>query len=117
MDVTAMDIPSVISCFFHASVSNDKELLSRCFAKDAVVYDEGSEFHGREEISGHIIGAVAAFQVKKEIDRMVSKGNEIIVTAILSGNFEGSPCALDYHFTLEEDLIVQLKIIFADEVK
>jgi ketosteroid isomerase-like protein len=117
MDVMAMDIPSAIGCFFRASVSDDKELLARCFTEDAVVYDEGSEFHGHKEISDHIISTNATFQVKKRVERAVSKGDEIIVTAILSGNFEGSPCALDFHFTLEGDLITQLKIVFADEVE
>jgi ketosteroid isomerase-like protein len=118
MDVKAMDIPSVINNFFRASDSNDKDLLSRCFAEDAVLYDVGDEFRGHREIADHIIEANITFQAKENrIDRTVSKGDEIIVAATLYGNFEGSPCPLDHHFILEENLITQLKIVLADEVK
>jgi hypothetical protein len=117
MEIVAKDIPAVISQFFHASVSYDKELLSCCFAEDAVVYDEGREFHGRKEIKDHIVGTNRDLQVQKKIERVVSKNNEITVTAVLSGKFEGSPCALDYHFVLDGHLITRLKIIFAGEAE
>lgn len=109
------DIQETIKQFFHLAFDNDKESLSRCFTEHAVAYDEGKKYHGCSEIANHIINANNEFQVTREIAKVVCKDNESIVTAIISGSFDGSPAALDFHFILENGLIDRLEILVAKE--
>ena len=46
-----------------------------------------------------------------EIINCIEKSGETVVTAIISGDFDGSPVPLDFHFTLNEDKIKLLNII------
>lgn len=103
-----------IANFYHASEIYDEELLSSCFAEDAILVDEGEDYRGSGTISGHIMKANRDANVKTEITNCVERNGEIIVTATISGNFEGSPIPLDFHFTLNQEKIKKLYIEVAD---
>ncbi|CUW15110.1 hypothetical protein C122C_0139 [Leuconostoc gelidum subsp. gasicomitatum] len=53
--------------------------------------------------------------VKTDITNAIEKNSEMVITATLSGNFDGSPVALDYYFTMKDQKIVMLKIILAGD--
>lgn len=104
-----------LSTFFHASsIAYDGLLLEDCFAPDAVLQDEGMEFHGPEAISGHILKANRDAGVSMEITNLTERDGETIVTALLTGQFEGSPLPLDFHFTLEGEKIKTLNITLTE---
>jgi ketosteroid isomerase-like protein len=111
----AIPLPQPIAAFYHASDVYDDALLAGCFAADAVLVDEGKEYHGPEAVSGHILEANRDAKVMTEITDCVEKNGEKVVTATLSGSFEGSPIPLDFHFNLENGKIKALNIVLAGE--
>ncbi len=111
----AIQLPQPIAAYYHASDVYDNDLLANCFAEDAMLVDEGEEYHGPEAVSRHILGANRDATVMTEITNCVKKGSETIVTATISGNFDGSPIPLDFHFTLNNGKIKTLDIVVAGE--
>ncbi len=111
----AVPLPVPIATYYHASDVYDGALLASCFAEDALLYDEGNEYHGPEAISGHILKANRDAKVITEITNCVEKNGDTVVTATLSGNFEGSPIPLDFFFKLENRKIKALNIVLAGE--
>ncbi|MCH3965439.1 MAG: nuclear transport factor 2 family protein [Clostridium sp.] len=111
----SIPLPQPIAAFYHASDVYDDTLLAGCFAADVVLVDEAKEYHGPEAVSGHILEANKGAQVMTEITGCVEKNGETVVTATLSGSFEGSPIPLDFHFALESGKIKALNIVLAGE--
>ena len=52
---------------------------------------------------------------KTEITGVTEKDGGTVVTATVSGNFEGSPASLDYHFTLKDQKIAALRITYSGQ--
>lgn len=109
-----LELPESIASFFQASVEYDEELLTECFAKDAILQDEGMEYRGPSEISRHIIKANRDAAVTKELIGFKEKDGLPVVTAMLSGDFEGSPLPLDFHFVLSGEKIKSLDITLSE---
>jgi hypothetical protein len=110
-----LQLPKEIETYFQASNTYDSNLLSSCFTEDAILYDEGSVYHGSTAIGAFIVKANRDLLAKNEITNVVVKEKETVVTATTSGNFEGSPVALDFHFTMKDQKIDTLKIDLAGE--
>lgn len=111
----AIPLPQTIAAYYHASDVYDGDLLAACFAADAVLVDEGNEYYGPEAVSGHILEANRDAKVMTEITNCVEKNGKTVVTATISGNFDGSPVPLDFHFTLSNGKIKTLNIVVAGE--
>lgn len=111
----AVPLPQPIAAFYHASDVYDGELLAGCFAPNAVLHDEGMDFQGPAAISEHILTANRDANVHMEITNLTERDGETIVTATLTGAFEGSPLPLDFHFSLENEKIKALNIVLAGE--
>ncbi len=109
----AIPLPQPIAAYYHASDVYDGDLLAGCFAGDIILIDEGEEYHGPEAVSGHILEANRTAKVMTEIIDCVEKNGKTVVTAIISGSFDGSPIALDFHFTLNDGKIKNLNITVA----
>lgn len=110
-----LPLPSVIAAYYRASDAYDSVLLAGCFAEDAVLHDEGMEYRGPAAISEHIMKANREAKVNKEITGCAERNSETVVTAMLSGEFDGSPLPLDFHFTLDGEKIKALNITLAGE--
>ena len=108
-------LPQAIATFYHATDIYDNDMLASCFAEDALLMDEGEEYHGPKEVSRHILEANRAADVTTEITNCVEKDSETIVTATISGNFVGSPIPLDFHFTFNSGKIKTLNIEVSGE--
>lgn len=111
----AIPLPQPIAAFYHASDIYDGALLADCFAPDAVLYDEGMELQGPAAISEHVLKANKEAQVHMEITNSANQNGDIVVTATLTGTFEGSPLPLDFHFNLDGGKIKALNITLAGE--
>ncbi|SHO44728.1 nuclear transport factor 2 family protein [Anaerocolumna xylanovorans] len=111
----AVPLPSSVAAFYHASDVYDGTLLAGCFSEDAVLQDEGMEFREPEVISEHILKANRDAKVTMDITNCSERDNEAIVTATLTGEFEGSPLPLDFHFTLDNEKIKVLNITLTGE--
>lgn len=106
----AIPLPQPVAAYFHASDVYDDGLLAACFAEDAMLVDEGEEYHGSMAVSEHILEANRVAKVMTYITNCVEKNGETVVTATISGNFEGSPIPLDFHFTHNNGKIKTLNI-------
>lgn len=111
----AIPLPETIATFFHAQDVYDDDLLASCFADNAILLDEGQEYYGPENVSGHILEANRNAKVRTEISNCVELSDKtIIVTATISGDFVGSPIPLDFNFTINNGKIKTLNIEVAD---
>ncbi len=98
-----------IEAYFRGANTHDRSLLNECFAEDAVVQDEGQVYRGIGAILewveethkeyNHVMEVIAAYEVS----------GQTIVTALVTGNFEGSPANLDFHFTVVNEKITALQ--------
>jgi ketosteroid isomerase-like protein len=103
-------LPRPIVDYLVAERSKDAAAQSKCFTDDAVVNDEGRDYHGRDEIRAWKEEARAKYQYDLEpLDASIN-GDIVTVVARLKGNFPGSPVDVDHTFTLENDKIASLVI-------
>lgn len=107
-----MNLPNVISELVKAQDQFNSLAYANCFSETAIVSDEGKTYNGRAEIQQWIQKANEEFKtVMKPLEYSVT---EEILKAEVSGNFDGSPVALTYHFELTNGLIQSLKITDRD---
>ncbi|WP_216857236.1 nuclear transport factor 2 family protein [Paenibacillus tritici] len=107
----AIPLPLPIAAYYHAADIFDGDLLANCFAEDAILVDNGEEFHDPEVISKFIMKANRDAAGRTEITNCAEKNDETVVTATISGNFKGSPIPLDFRFTLNNGKIKALNIV------
>jgi hypothetical protein len=113
----SIELPEPVRHYFEASNVHDIDRMIAPFADDARVKDEGADIVGREAIRGWMeettrkYGAIAKPEhVKSEADADAPDVKISKVTALVSGNFPGSPIRLTYHFTIDRNRIVHLEI-------
>lgn len=98
-----------IETYFRGANTLDGSLLNQCFAEDAVVQDEEQEYRGVAAILewveethkkyNHTMEVIAAYEVAEQTE----------VTALVTGDFDGSPANLDFHFTVVNEKITFLQ--------
>ncbi|BCJ98953.1 nuclear transport factor 2 family protein [Anaerocolumna chitinilytica] len=114
-DSKVISLPQPIAAYYHASDTYDAALLAACFAENAILVDEGEEYHGAKAVSEYILKANKDANVMTDITNCAEKNGMTVVTATISGDFDGSPVPLDFYFTLANDKIKTLSIILAGE--
>jgi hypothetical protein len=105
-----MNLPKVVADLVKAQDNFDSVAYANCFSETAVVFDEGHTHTGRKEIEKWIADANAQFKTFMKPVSFEEKATESVLKAEISGNFDGSPVVLAYHFELNEELIHSLKI-------
>lgn len=106
----AVKLSGIIGEFLKAKNANDGTAFAACFADDAVVQDEGREIHGPAAIKKWLEQSTAEYQDTVTPQGLVERGDAAILTALVSGNFDGSPVSLDFHFSFKEGKIAKLSI-------
>jgi len=102
---------SVITRYFAADARRDIDAIVALFSDDAVVVDEGQTYHGREAIRGWREGAASVYQYTTQVDDTKHfDAASYLVTGRLTGNFPGGTAALQWRFTVQNDLISRLEI-------
>jgi len=101
--------PTIIA-YVEASNTRDSQALSRCFAPNAVVRDEGQTYEGADGVSRWIAHSLAAFVFSIEPIAVARHEDETVVTGRLTGTFPGSPVDLRFIFRLDGDKIASLEI-------
>lgn len=105
-----MNYPNVIAELIEAQNQFDSNKYADCFAEAAVVVDEEQTYKGKNEIRNWINEANEKYKVVMEPIAYKSTQTTGVLTAKISGTFEGSPILLDYHFEITEDRINHLEI-------
>jgi hypothetical protein len=104
-----LDLPEPITAYFAAD-RLDGEAVARCFARDAVVKDEGRIHSGRSSIKQWKAATSAKFTYACEPFALEQQDGMMVVTCRLTGNFPGSPTDLRFFFRLERGSITSLEI-------
>lgn len=103
-------LPDPIAAYYAAEQANDAEALSRCFAREAIVRDEGATRHGRAEIAAWMAEAKHRYQHRTEILSATAEGDTVTVAVRISGRFPNSPAHASQVFTLADGAIRMLVI-------
>jgi ketosteroid isomerase-like protein len=105
-----VDLPRPIAIYITAENSGDAEALAECFAKDAVVRDEGKTIEGLAAIKQWKAETKKKYQHTVEPLTVALEDGKTIVTNRLTGKFPASPIELEFVFTLDGDKIALLEI-------
>jgi len=108
-------LPKIIDTFIKACNEHNSDAYIACFIEDAVVQDEGKDINGTKAIKEWNERSSKEYKVKLDAIKLVDRNEETVLTASVSGDFEGSPVNLDYHFTISNDKIMALKILLTEE--
>ncbi|SHJ67372.1 nuclear transport factor 2 family protein [Propionispora hippei] len=103
-------VTEIIESFLKEKNNFDSAAFVACFADDAVVHDEGQELLGPAAIKRWIEASNAKYQDTIAAERIVEADNETILTALVTGIFEGSPVFLNFHFVIRKGKISRLRI-------
>ena len=112
---TTVKLPALIAAFVQAKNEHDSAALAACFAEDAVVHDEGEEHRGTAAIKHWNEASNQKYQDTLKATALVERGGATILTALVAGNFEGSPVPLDFYFTIDGGKITGLHIELTGE--
>jgi hypothetical protein len=107
----AIILPSPIAAYLAADASDSPEAVSRCFADDATVKDEGHTHIGRLAIAEWKADATTKYSYTLEPFSIGAEDDRIVVACHLEGDFLGSPLDLRFIFRLQSDKITELEII------
>jgi hypothetical protein len=103
-------LPAPVLTYLAAEKAKNPEMLSFCFADDALVHDEGKDHRGLDAIKDWKRKAEAKYQyVLEPLDASVGE-KTVKLRARLTGNFPGSPVELNFTFTLAGEKIASLDI-------
>ena len=103
-------LPSSIQDYFSGKNARDPALAVSGFAPSAVVTDEGGDHRGPPAIKAWIDETTARYDDRADVRTVAASGDDVRVTAEVSGTFPGSPIVLGFDFTVKDGRIVRLKI-------
>ena len=110
LKIKTMNLPTVVTDFINAQNNFDSEASANCFAETGVMLEEGKPYTGRVEIQGLLEETNEKYQSVMKPLKYIEDGISSVLSAEVSGTFPGSPAVLQFHFTLENNLISYLKV-------
>lgn len=105
-----MNLPKAISDLVEAQANYDSVAYANCFSDTAVVFDEGKTHTGRTQIEKWIAHSNENYKSTMKPLSYNETGNTGILSAEVSGTFEGSPLILKFHFEMHNGLIQSLNV-------
>jgi SnoaL-like protein len=96
----SLDLPEPLPRYFAAQNALDADLMTACFAPDAVVHDEGGTYIGSEAIRGWKHDTIAKYGISIDPLKATKQGDKTVVVARVAGNFPRSPANLTYAFSV-----------------
>jgi ketosteroid isomerase-like protein len=103
-------LPKIIEAYIEAKNAHDASATLACFSEHAVVHDEAKDLHGKPRIRKWIEETIRKYKDHLRPIRSIEENGVLVLTAEVSGTFDGSPIQLDFHFTVERDKIAALSI-------
>lgn len=108
--MTDLDLPVPLAAWVAAKNAHDVEGQVACFAAGASVDDEGETVVGTEAVRAWAARVTAAYDLTVEPSGFAGDPDGTgVLTAMVSGNFPGSPLEFRYHLTLADGLITSLR--------
>ncbi|SSB98602.1 Ketosteroid isomerase homolog [Pseudomonas sp. 43mfcvi1.1] len=91
-----------IAGYIAAANARDSSAVTRYFAEDANVFDEGQHRVGTQAIAQWMEDTAQRFQPRVEVLNVQERTGKVLVQNLISGTFPGSPLELRYTFRLDE---------------
>lgn len=107
----SVKLPHPIDTYVKAQNAYDADTALACFSEDATVLDEGETLKGRRAIREWMEKTRKKYTPQLRPLGIEEKRNEVIMTTEVSGTFDGSPVTLDFHFTIRNHLIEDLRVV------
>src|SRR6185369_10647984 len=107
----SITLPPIIAAFIQAENAHDSDALVACCTEDTIVYDDGHELQGIAAIKAWSDRNNQEYNHTVDVTNVAQADGETIVTAMVTGTFEGSPLQFHYHFTLSGDKIARLSTL------
>lgn len=105
-----LQLPSAVQAYFEISNGGDISHMAACFCADASVTDENRSHQGIEAIESWQRAVRQAFTYRVEPIESFAEEAQLSITAMVSGDFPGSPLTLKHVFTLRDGRISSLEI-------
>jgi hypothetical protein len=107
-------LPEPIDSYFRYTASGDLKEAAATFAPEATIVDEGEDATvvGREPIHQWMLETAAKHATTLEVVGTDERDGEVVLAALVSGGFPGSPAEFRYRFVLGDGLIDRLVIEF-----
>ena len=106
----SIPLPRAVERYIAAVNSDNIDALAAGFAPTATVHDEGRTYEGASAISGWMAETKRKYGHTIQPVDAVARDGKTVVTATLTGNFQGSPVTLQFVFGLKGDSIATLEI-------
>jgi len=91
-----------IAGYIAAANARDSSAVTRFFAEDANVFDEGLHRVGAQAIAQWMEDTAQRLQPRVEVLNVQQRTGKVLVQNLISGTFPGSPLELRYTFRLDE---------------
>ncbi len=104
------ELPPCVARYLEAENGDAVGAVEECFSADAQVRDEGRTLRGREQIREWKRAAKARYRYTIEFLSARREGENIIVRVLTSGDFPGSPLAMEHVMRVAGDRIVSMGI-------
>ena len=102
-----VDLPEPLTRYFAAQNALDADLMTACFATDAVVHDEGGTYIGSKAIRDWKDDTIAKYGISIDPLNATQQDDKTVVVARVAGNFPGSPANLTYAFSVSPDGLIR----------
>jgi hypothetical protein len=107
-----MNLPKILKDLLKAQELFDSTSFSRCFSDNALIFDEGKIYKGREEIKQWNKETNSEYKTLFEVTDFSTEDTTTILKINISGSFDGSPVMLKFHFRIEDNVIAALVITY-----
>ncbi len=106
----ALNLPAPIAAYFEAKARHDIDGMVAPFAENAWVHDEHNDHRGRAAVRAWIEDTQRKYADVATPEEASEESGSVIVRALVSGTFPGSPIRLNHRFTLVDGAIAELSI-------
>ena len=108
-------MPVAVRLFIEATNTGNTDQLGPFLASDAVLRDapENREICGAESIMQFLRESKQLYNLETRAQGVNYSASSVCITAMVSGNFAGSPLTFSYCFTMHGETISHLTIALA----
>lgn len=108
--MTSITLPPAVAAYLSANNAGNAEIAALQFTATACVKDDGQDIRGRTAIQVWKQMALDRYSATITPKGLLSVDGSVLLTALVSGNFPGSPIDLTFRFGLVDRLIDRLEI-------
>jgi hypothetical protein len=109
-ELSPLKLPQPVAVYLAAEKARNLDMLTLCFADDALVQDEGHDYRGLDAIKSWKHEVDIKYRYLAEPLKASVQGDTVTLLVRLTGDFPGSSVEVDYEFTFADNRITSLRI-------